>query len=200
MSSQLGFFDEGARVVVDDDTGSIVYHPHAIDDARAAQLFEILARDVEWRSERRMMYDREVDVPRLVASFALDDQALPSELRAVLPAVEALAASRFNAIGLNYYRDGRDSVAPHNDHIDELVPGYPIALLSLGSTRRMTIRSKKPPRRILDLDLDPGSVLVMSFETQRIYDHGIPKTDATVGPRISAAFRMRAAGTRRARR
>ena len=64
----------------------------------------------------------------------------------------------FNGVGLNLYRDGRDSVAPHNDHLYELVEGFPIALISLGGTRRMTIRAKEPPRRARHLDLEPGSV------------------------------------------
>jgi alkylated DNA repair dioxygenase AlkB len=55
----------------------------------------------------------------------------------------------------------------------------------------MTIRSKSRPRRILDVDLENGSLLVMSYETQRLYDHGIPKTSAAVGPRMSLAFRVR---------
>jgi alkylated DNA repair dioxygenase AlkB len=92
---------------------------------------------------------------------------------------------------MNLYRDGHDSVAPHNDHLSELIPGEPIALVSLGATRRMTIRSKAKPRRIFDLDLEPGSLLVMSYQTQRTYDHGIPKTKDAVGPRISLAFRVR---------
>jgi alkylated DNA repair dioxygenase AlkB len=55
----------------------------------------------------------------------------------------------------------------------------------------MTIRSKSRPRRIFDLDLEGGSLLLMSYETQRHYDHGIPKTRTPVGPRISLALRVR---------
>jgi alkylated DNA repair dioxygenase AlkB len=55
----------------------------------------------------------------------------------------------------------------------------------------MTIRSKVKPRRIFDLDLEEGSLLLMSYETQKHYDHGIPKTRAAVGPRISVALRVR---------
>ena len=55
----------------------------------------------------------------------------------------------------------------------------------------MTIRSKATPRRVLDLDLEPGSLLVMSYATQHAYDHGIPKTNDPVDVRISAAFRVR---------
>ena len=86
-------------------------------------------------------------------------------------------------------------MAPHNDHLYEIVESYPIALISLGATRLMTIRSKtkrgKEKRRIFDLDLEDGSLLLMSYETQLHYDHGIPKTRAAVGPRISIALRVR---------
>jgi alkylated DNA repair dioxygenase AlkB len=97
----------------------------------------------------------------------------------------------FDSVGLNLYRDQADSVAPHNDHLYEIGEGQPIALLSLGATRRMTIREKQPPRRAMHIDLEPGSLLVMSYETQLHYDHGVPKQRTPVGPRISLAFRVR---------
>ncbi len=190
MSQQLGFFEADSRVVLDDATGSIVYYPHVIAAEDAARVFEQLLAIVPWRSERRMMYEREVDVPRLVASTSIDGE-LSAPLAEVVPVIEQTVGTRFTSVGLNLYRDGRDSVAPHNDRLPELIAGQPIGLLSLGATRRMTIRSKATPRRILDLDLEPGSLLVMSYETQHHYDHGIPKTNAEVGPRISVAFRVR---------
>jgi len=196
VAVQIGLFDSDARVIVDDPSGRIVYYPSALEAGQAAGLFAYLLETVPWRSERRMMYDREVDVPRLVASLPIDGE-LPPAVAAVVPLIERLSDARFTSIGFNLYRDGRDSVAPHNDRLPELVAGVPIALLSLGATRRMTIRSKAQPRRVLDLDLDSGSLLVMSYETQYHYDHGIPKTDAQVGPRISAAFRMRSKATQR---
>jgi alkylated DNA repair dioxygenase AlkB len=112
----------------------------------------------------------------------------------------AQLAQPFNAVGLNYYRDGRDSVAPHNDKLQTLVPGRPIALLSLGAVRRMTIRAKPAAGvhspRAIRIDLESGSVLVMSYDSQRHYDHGIPKTRDHIGPRISLAFRVRPVGHR----
>lgn len=138
------------------------------------------------------MYDRDVDVPRLVSSYRLEDAALPAPLaRAAQLAGAAAGGVRFTDVGLNLYRDGRDSVAPHNDHLYEIVAGFPIALISLGATRRMTIRSKGRPRRHFDVDLETGSLLLMSFETQRSYDHGIPKVRGNPGPRMSLALRVR---------
>jgi len=139
------------------------------------------------------MYEREVDVPRLTASFRLDDSEafVPDVIRdAARRAIERLAVP-FNSVGLNFYRDGRDSVAPHNDHLDEIRKGFPIALLSLGSTRRMTIRAKEPPKRVVHVDLEPGSLLVMDYATQLHYTHGVPKSPDPVGERISLAFRVR---------
>jgi alkylated DNA repair dioxygenase AlkB len=141
------------------------------------------------------MYDRDVDVPRLQAHFRLvpvEDPA-PEAIRGAFRAVVAATGVPFTSVGLNFYRDGRDSVAPHNDHLDEIVRGLPIALLSLGATRRMTIRAKASPKRVLHIDLAAGSLLVMSYETQLHYTHGIPKTREPVGLRISLAFRVRPA-------
>lgn len=181
-------------LLLDDASGRIRYLRDAIASARAEAWFVQLHGGIAWHAERREMYGRDVDVPRLTASLRLDDPALPPALREAADAVLDLTNIAFNSAGLNLYRDGNDSVAPHNDHLDELQRGYPIALLSLGATRRMTIRAKHPPRRVLNVDLEPGSLLLMSWRTQRHYDHGIPKTRAPVGSRISVAFRRRPEG------
>ena len=55
----------------------------------------------------------------------------------------------------------------------------------------MTIRTKAAPRRSIQLELEPGSVLLMTYATQQHFDHGIPKATVPLGPRISVAFRRR---------
>jgi alkylated DNA repair dioxygenase AlkB len=192
---QLSLFESVASTLVDDERGVITYHPNAISTPVAAAWFTALRDGVEWRSERRLMYDREVDVPRLVGHFRLapEDAHMPEAIRAAARQVIAAIGVAFTSVGLNFYRDGRDSVAPHNDHLDEIAPECPIALLSLGATRRMTIRAKVAPRRAFHVDLAAGSLLLMSYETQLHYTHGVPKTSDPVGPRISLAFRVRPA-------
>jgi len=180
-------FDNAPVTLVDDPSGTIVYHPGAVDPAQADAWFGRLLAIVPWQAERRWMYERQVDVPRLTAHYALADAPAPIGEAAAIAA--RLAHAAFNAAGLNRYRDGRDSVAPHNDKLHRLIVGAPIALLSLGAARRMAIRAKAKPRRTLQIDLEPGSVLVMSYPTQQQYDHGIAKTRAAVGERISIAFR-----------
>lgn len=191
--SQLALFDPLDRVLTDDDRGRITYEAAFVEAETAAAWFAELRSGVEWRAERRQMYDREVDVPRLVGHYRLDSprSAMPAAILAAAARVTAHLHVPFNSVGLNLYRDGRDSVAPHNDHLDELRKDFPIALLSLGAARRMTIRAKAAPRRSLHVELAGGSLLVMDYATQIHYDHGVPKTRDAVGERISLAFRVR---------
>jgi alkylated DNA repair dioxygenase AlkB len=198
--TQLGIFGDERRTLVADETGTIYYVPRFADSATATSWFEALRDGVVWQSERRWMYDRNVDVPRRVARYRLDDPQLPPPLAEIAAKAGDVTETHFNSLGLNLYRDGRDSVAPHNDHLYEIVANHPIALISLGATRLMTIRSKAPAdaargrlRRVFDIDLEAGSLLVMSYETQLHYDHGVPKAKGAVGPRISVALRVRPA-------
>lgn len=187
----FSLFGDGPQLLLDDATGRIALTPALIDAATAQRWFDQLRDRVSWKDGRRVMYEREVDVPRLRAHFSIHDPALPSALHEALTVVRDAVDAPFDSIGLNLYRDERDSVAPHNDKLADLVPGQPIALLSLGATRRMTIRAKQPPRRVLQVDLEAGSLLLMSWETQHHYDHGIPKQRSAMAPRISLAFRVR---------
>jgi len=192
--SQLPLFAQaGETVLVDDARGRILYTPDFLPAEVARAWFDEVRGAVAWEAQRRWMYDREIDVPRLVGHFPLapEDVHVPDAIRAAARRVIAATGVAFTSVGLNFYRDGRDSVAPHNDHLDEIAPGCPIALLSLGATRRMTIRMKAAPRRVFHVDLAAGSLLLMSYETQLHYTHGLPKTREPVGPRISLAFRAR---------
>ncbi len=195
--SQLALFDSLDRVVTDDERGRITYEAAFVDAETAAAWFAELRSGVDWRAERRQMYDREVDVPRLVGHYRLDSphSGMPAAILAAAARVTSHLHVPFTSVGLNLYRDGRDSVAPHNDHLDELRKDFPIALLSLGAARRMTIRAKAAPRRSMHVELANGSLLVMDYATQIHYDHGVPKTRDAVGERISLAFRVKPART-----
>ena len=195
MSAQFAALDlfapPGPRTVVDDSEGGCVYTPGFIDPAVADAWFALLRDGVEWKQQRRPMYDRVVDVPRLTGGYAFDDPAMPPALAEVGRRVQAHTRVPFTHVGLNHYRDGNDSVAPHNDKLSTLVAPHPVVLVSLGHPRRMEIREKAPPRRVVRIDLEPGSLLVLSHAMQATHDHGIPKSKHAVGPRISLAFRVR---------
>lgn len=182
--------------VVPGDEGGVRYWPSFANRADADLWFAALLTGVDWAAQRRKMYDRTVDVPRLTATYRTDalSDALP--LAAILEQVQVYVPAPYNAVGLNLYRDGRDSVAMHNDKLHTLAPGEPIALVSLGDTRRMAIRAKTGERQRVAIDLEHGSLLVMSHASQLTHEHGIAKTARQPNPRMSVVFRVRPAGWR----
>ena len=193
VTTSMDLFASPMLQLVEDAQGGIRYWPGIIDPVQADAWFAALQAQVGWTTLRRPMYDRMVDVPRLLASYRTD--ALPAHLplAEMLVQVQQKVSAPYSGIGLNLYRDGNDSVAMHGDKLHTLVEGHPIALVSLGAPRRMLIRAKDGKRATLAVELEPGSLLCMSHASQFTHEHGIPKTRRPQGPRISAVFRVRPA-------
>jgi alkylated DNA repair dioxygenase AlkB len=159
----------------------------------AENLLECLLAEVPWRAERRQMYDREVDVPRLLSWYG-GDAGLPHPV--LLAARDALnqhygpeLGEPFVTAGLCLYRDGADSVAWHGDrigrgaHSDTMV-----AILSVGSARTLMLRPRSGGTA-LRFPSGLGDLIVMGGSCQRTWEHAIPKTTKSVGPRVSIQFR-----------
>ena len=176
--------------LVEDAQGGARYWPDATDPATAQRWFAALEAHAPWRHLRRPMYDRMVDVPRLLASFAVDDLPGDLPLAEMLACVQRRLPAPFTSIGMNYYRDGNDSVAMHGDKLHLLGDGHPIAILSLGAPRRMLIRAVDDHADRIAVDLMPGSLLAMSHAMQSTHEHGIPKV-REAGARISVVFRAK---------
>lgn len=162
---------------------------------RAEDLFVRLVKEVPWYAERRQMYDRVVDVPRLLKFYGENDP-LPDPV--LVEARERLSAhyaaelgEPFTTAGLCYYRDGRDSVAWHGDTIGRSrTEDTMVAIVSLGDTRRLSLRPRLGGASI-SFAMGHGDLLVMGGSCQRTWEHAVPKTTHPVGPRISVQFRPR---------
>jgi alkylated DNA repair dioxygenase AlkB len=157
-------------------------------------LFERLQDTVPWHAERRPMYDRVVDVPRLLSFFGADDPLPDPALVRAKQLLDAHympeAGEPFMTAGLCLYRDGRDSVAWHGDRIGRSsIHDTMIAIVSLGCPRLLMLRPKGGGRT-LRFELGHGDLLVMGGSCQRTWEHAVPKTAKPVGPRISVQFRM----------
>jgi alkylated DNA repair dioxygenase AlkB len=164
----------------------------------SAALFDRLAETVPWRAERRRMYDRTVDVPRLLRFYGEDDQ-LPDPVlgrcRAALSAhYETELGEEFTTAGLCFYRDGRDSVAWHGDRIGRGARhDTMVAIVSLGEARPLMLRPAASGDRGADqtlrYSLGHGDLIVMGGSCQRTWEHAVPKSSRPTGPRISVQFR-----------
>ena len=74
MSQMSLFASASETVLVDDELGRIVSTPGFLPSEVAEAWFAELRESVPWKSERRRMYDRDVDVPRLQAHFRLEPE------------------------------------------------------------------------------------------------------------------------------
>ncbi len=159
-------------------------------------VFERLAQDVPWRGERRQMYERVVDVPRLLCFYG-EAETLPHPLldqakRALDHHYADELGEPFVTAGLCYYRDGADSVAWHGDTIGRgRTEDTMVAIVSFGSARRLMLRPRHGRGESLGFALGHGDLIVMGGSCQRTWEHAIPKTARPVGPRISVQFRTR---------
>ena len=158
----------------------------------ADEVFEAMVREVPWRAERRQMYEREVDVPRLLCHYGVGE---PLPHPALARARGALTAhyrpelgEPFVTAGCCYYRDGRDSVAWHGDRIGRgRTQDTMVAIVSLGDPRRLALRPRLGGAS-MSVEMGHGDLLVMGGSCQRTWEHCVPKV-ANAGPRISVQFR-----------
>jgi alkylated DNA repair dioxygenase AlkB len=199
QESLLDLCDEAALGVLAGSVRRTVLAHGAWVDVRPGWLtgsgavFARLLESVPWQAEKRHMYDKVVDVPRLLCFYgedaALPDPMLTAALRALNSHYGAELGEDFRTAGLCLYRDGRDSVAWHGDrfgrgrHANTMV-----AILSLGTPRALALRPRGggPSMRF---ELGHGDLLVMGGSCQRTWDHAIPKAPKVTGPRISIQFR-----------
>ena len=173
--------------------------------AGSAPLFTRLAQAVPWRAERRRMYDRTVDVPRLLCFYGehapLPDPALDACRAALNGYYAAELGEPFVTAGLCFYRDERDSVAWHGDTIGRgSRQDTMVAIVSLGEARPLLLRPRIGIEQragagrgggTLRYNLGHGDLIVMGGSCQRTWEHAVPKSARQAGPRISLQFRPR---------
>lgn len=154
-----------------------------------------LAGRLAWRSVRRRMYGRMVDEPRLGAACPVGAPGAPAAVGEMAAALSRLYGESIDSVWVNYYRDGRDSVAWHRDRLGR--PGSPhrfgahpiVAIVSLGGPRRFALRPAGGGRSRTFL-LGSGDLLVMGGHCQHNWEHAVPKA-AHAPPRMSVTFRCR---------
>jgi alkylated DNA repair dioxygenase AlkB len=152
---------------------------------------EVFARVLDlapWGEQRMEMYGDRVLQPRLTAHWHVDE--VPDEL-GILRSVGTALSDRYGValdrIGINLYRDGRDSVAWHGDRVARDLPTATIAILSLGHRRPLRLRPRGGGAS-LGYELGRGDLFVMGGSCQRTWQHSVPKV-ARALPRVSVTYR-----------
>lgn len=172
-----------------------------LSEKEASHYFGKLIGDINWQQHNIKIFGKTLPQPRLSALFAetelpytysgLTLYPLPysPEMKTLQKKIELFTPARFTHCLANLYRDGRDSMGLHADNEKELGENPVIASLSLGAPRKFRLKHKYDKSLKIDLDLEPGSLLIMEGTTQHFWKHELPKTAILKGPRINLTYR-----------
>lgn len=188
----LVLFDEGKKEFVDYALpgADLRLWRRFFEKEQSDKYFELFRNTAPWQQRERKMYDRFVLDPRLTAFYGAKGEPWTPELLQIKKRVEAESGFRFNYVLLNYYRDGRDSVAWHSDTLPSSGKHHAIASVTFGERRLFKVwhKTRKDIPQI-DIPLTHGSFLLMGASMQLHYEHHVPKTAKAIGPRINLTFR-----------
>jgi alkylated DNA repair dioxygenase AlkB len=176
------------------------YYAGVVPAPEADSILACLWKELDWRQQEITLFGRRVLQPRLTAWYGdpgaaysysgLQLEPLPWHplLKTLKHRLESFTGETFNSVLANAYRNGSDSMGWHSDDEKELGHQPTIASLSFGAERRFLVREKG--QRSIALVLQHGSLLVMKGESQRWFQHSLPKTRRTSGLRINLTYRM----------
>jgi len=182
--------------------GEVWLMPNFMPSEKAKSYYNLLMDNINWRQEEIKMYGKVYPVPRKTAWYGYEGfnykysgilcnpEPWTAELMEIKKVIEHfLPGENFNSVLLNLYRDGNDKVSWHADDEPLLGINPLIASVSLGSTRRFDLKHKTDPTQKLQIELIPGSLVVMRGALQHNWLHQIPTQKRVLEPRINLTFR-----------
>lgn len=182
--------------------GDTVFYPQFFRQPDADRLVQELLDTTAWRQDSTTIYGRFVELPRLTAWYGdegtgyrysgIDNDPLPwtAALLEVKRTIEPVCGVTFNAVLLNRYRTGQDSVGWHSDNEKVFGENPVIGSVSFGGTRTFQFRHMRKKDLKRSIELTHGSLLVMQGATQHNWMHQIPKTAKEVPERLNLTFRV----------
>jgi alkylated DNA repair dioxygenase AlkB len=190
------------------DASWLLHEPGFLSPDEADAALEALSVGLSWEQRHIVLFGRRILQPRLIAwagdigyrysGQTLEPRPMPAILKPVLERIVKTTGLELNHVLLNRYRDEHDSMGFHSDDEAELGPEPQLATLSLGATRRLALAAKRKSTRLplRHVELGHGDLLVMAGAFQHELRHGVPRTRAPTGERISLTFRrlLRAPG------
>lgn len=176
------------------------YFPNLISFQKGLDLYEHLISALQWHQPTIQVYGKSHPIPRLQCFVAdddvhyaysnhqLDNHSWTKPLAAMRSKLQSHYNQSFNALLLNWYRDGHDTMGWHSDDEAELGAEPLIISISLGAARKFKIKHKTTGLQ-WELMLEHGSCLVMSGNSQQLFQHSLPKQSKVKGGRINLTFR-----------
>lgn len=140
-----------------------------------AALFQELLHSVQWNTSMKARSTASFGVPYNYSQIAYAEAPMPDILLPVAAKLKHALQIEFNNCLLNYYESGNNSMGFHSDDTTGLQPGTGVAIVSLGSQRDISYRSKVDPQNEHAYRLEPGSLLYMDAAIQDHWTHAIKR-------------------------
>jgi alkylated DNA repair dioxygenase AlkB len=188
-------------IPIDLPDANLLYFPNFFDKEQADLIFEELLNSIPWQQDDLTVFGKKYQQPRLTALFGNDGKAYSYStitmqphpwttlLQKIKVRIETATNTKYTAVLLNLYRDGKDSNGWHADNEKELGKNPVIASLSFGATRTFHLQHNTDKSLKQKILLTHGSLLIMAGTTQHFWKHQIPKTAKPIEPRINLTFR-----------
>jgi len=99
----------------------------------------------------------------------------------------SLTGVKYNAVLINYYKNGMDKISPHSDDDPWLGEKFEVPSFSFGSERTIIFKDKKTSKTF-SYKMPSGSLLIMGKGVQKLFTHEI-KPEKGKGERFNLTFR-----------
>jgi alkylated DNA repair dioxygenase AlkB len=194
-------FENSDQIQLIATDGNVDFYPQFLTERESQDLFERICSAEKLDQNEIVLFGKRIKVPRLEAYYALNGESygysgqelavnrFPSYLNELRLRVEQKTGQAYNALLVNYYRDGQDSNGWHADNEKSLGKNPSIASLSLGAERNFELRHLASKKKI-KLTLTHGSLLHMHGTLQHHWKHQLPKVKDLRAARINLTFRL----------
>lgn len=180
--------------------GETFYYGKIFSPEKSDEYITKLFETIQWKNDEAKLFGKHFITKRKAAWYGDKEypytysnttkHALPwtKELLEIKNLVEERTKIKFNSCLLNLYHDGNEGMAWHSDDEKALARESGIASVSFGAKRKFSFKHKGN-KTTVDIILEPGSLLLMTGNTQTNWWHKLPKTTKVTTPRINLTFR-----------
>ena len=191
------------NIIADPDGSQVDYYPNWLPFKRSLALYDKLL-ELPFEQLSVVMPLGTVPQPRLTTwhgdpgrsytytGLRVDPKPWTLELQQLRNELTEFLGYPFNSVLANYYRDGNDYMGAHHDNEKGLGPtpyNCVIASVSFNGPRDFVMRSNDGGH-VHRIELQCGSLLVMSGTTQQHWKHEVPKTKKSTNSRINLTYRV----------
>lgn len=148
-------------------------------------------KDEVWDESMKSRKTMSFGAPYNYNQMKYEARAMPDSIYDISEQIEELLNFLPSNCLINLYSNGKSKLGYHSDQIDILAEGTGVAIVSIGVTRTFRFKNTQDPTLIVDFELESGSLLYMTQEVQKEWQHCIPVSDVTE-ERMSLTFRLMA--------